>query len=470
MSNPTTRLPFTLRHGYGMAALSIAVANTAILFFLLKFLIDEVGLAPGIAGTVLLVGKAWDAVTDPLVGKLSDRTRTGLGPRRTWLAGGMLPFLLLFGAIWWGLPAGATLQAVIYAGLLVLYNTAYTTVVVPYGALTPVLTEDYDERTRLNGARMGWSMVGGILAGVGIPLIVHADGGSWRLAGAVMAVIAFPPLLITLWVTRGRDRITASAAAPAGTWSVLKNRAFRRTALLFLAAWSIIAAVSAMVPFYVEHHMHHPKLLDGVFAAIQFAALFAIPAVVLLARKTQKHIAYALSIGTWALVLLGLALVPEGTGLPVLAVAALAGVGVAAAHVLPWSMLPDVIEADKAETGQDRAGAFYGVMTFLEKGTTAVALFLLGQVLGLAGYVEGAATQPESARIAILLLVGPLPGIVLLAAALFAWKRPPMTRDEHRDLLDSLEKRTPPAAEARYSGEPSPSSPSTPSPAAAPAG
>ncbi len=468
MSNPTVRLPFTLRHGYGMAALSIAVANTAILFFLLKFLIDEVGLAPGIAGTVLLVGKAWDAVTDPLVGKLSDRTRTGFGPRRTWLAGGMLPFLLLFGAIWWGLDAGATVQAVIYAGLLVLYNTAYTMVVVPYGALTPVLTEDYDERTRLNGARMGWSMVGGILAGVGIPLIAHADGGSWRLAGLVMAVIALPPLVITLWVTRGRDRLTAPSATPTGTWSVLKNRAFRRTALLFLAAWSIIAAVSAMVPFYVEHHMHHPKLLDGVFAAIQFAALFAIPAVVLLAKRTQKHIAYALSIGTWALVLLGLALVPEGTGLPVLAVAALAGVGVAAAHVLPWSMLPDVIEADKADTGQDRAGAFYGVMTFLEKATTAVALFLLGQVLGLAGYVEGAATQPESARIAILCLVGPLPGIVLLAAAIFAWKRPPMTRDEHQELLGRLGKGT--SSEARPSGAQASRSPSTPSPATAPAG
>ena len=132
----------------------------------------------------------------------------------------------------------------------------------------------------------------------------------------------------------------------------------------------------------------------------------------------------------------------------VLAVAALAGVGVAAAHVLPWSMLPDVIEADKAETGQDRAGAFYGVMTFLEKGTTAVALFVLGQVLGLAGYVEGAATQPESARLAILALVGPLPGVVLLAAAIFAWKRPPLTRDDHRRLLARLAPQEPSPATA----------------------
>jgi len=184
-----------------------------------------------------------------------------------------------------------------------------------------------------------------------------------------------------LWVTRGKDRVVSVGAGEGGfltsTFSVLKNRSFRRVAGLFLAAWSIIAAVSAMVPFYVEHHMHHKGLLDAVFAAIQFAAL--------------------------------------------------AGVGVAAAHVLPWSMLPDVIEADKVETGHDRAGAFYGVMTFLEKSATAVALFLLGQVLGLAGYVEGAAAQPESARLAIL-------GLVALAA----WKLPPLTRGQHRELLRRL--------------------------------
>ncbi len=432
------RLSFGLRHGYGLAALSLAIANTAILFFLLKFLVDEAGLAPGVAGTVLLVGKAWDAITDPMVGRFSDRTKVSMGPRRSWMAAGMFPFLLCFAAIWWGMPLEGMVKAIAYAGLLVVYNTAYTMVVVPYGALTPVLTQDYDERTKLNGARMGWSMVGGIVAGVGIPIIAHADWGSWRYAGLVMAALAVPPLLAMLVVTRGRDRVveTPSQEAP---WAVLKNVAFRRTAFLFLAAWSIIAAVSAMVPFYVEHHMHHPKLLDAVFAAIQFAALFAIPLIVLLSKRMEKHVAYSVAIASWAVVLLGLSLVPEGTGWPVLIVGALAGVGVAAAHVLPWSMLPDVIEADKVETGQDRAGSFYGVMTFLEKATTAVALWVLGQVLGIAGYMEGAASQPDSARIAILVLVGPLPGVILLGAAIFAWKRPPLTRAQHAELREKLE-------------------------------
>ncbi len=442
MSGSGSRLSFGVRHGYGVAAVSLAIGNAAMMFFLFKFLTDEAGIAPFVAGNVLLVGKFWDAITDPLVGRLSDRTRSRMGQRRAWIAGGSLPFLLFYAAVWWGLPFPTALTAVGYGVLLILYSTCYTAVVVPYGALTPVLTEDYDERTRLNGARMAWSMIGGIIAGIGFPLIAHSDWGSWRLAGVVMAGVALPGLLIMLWATRGLDRQVAATGGSGSTWSVLRNRAFRRTAGLFLAAWSIIATLSAAVPYYVEHHLHHPGLLDAVFAAIQFAALVAVPLVVWLAGRVEKHIAYAVGLGSWSLVLLGLSAVPEGTGWPVLIVAVLAGFGVAAAHVLPWSMLPDVIEADKVSTGRDRAGAFYGVMTFAEKCTTAVALWVMGVVLQLAGYVESvageAAVQPDSARVAILVLLGPVPGVILLLAAVAAWRWPPMTRAEHAALVSRL--------------------------------
>ena len=105
-------------------------------------------------------------------------------------------------------------------------------------------------------------------------------------------------------------------------------------------------------------------------------------------------------------------------------------------------MLPDVIEADKVSTGRDRAGAFYGVMTFLEKCTTAVALWVMGVVLQLSGYVASvageAAAQPDTARVAILVLIGPVPGVILLFAAVAAWRWPPMTRAEHAALVSRL--------------------------------
>lgn len=435
---PASPLPAGLRHGYGAAAASLAIANTAVMFFLLWFLVDRAGLSPAAAGTVLLVGKVWDAVSDPLIGRLSDGTRSRFGRRRAWVAAGSLPFMLLFASLWWGLPFTGWLLVVAYAGLLVVYSTAYTAVVVPYGALTPDLTRDYDERTRLNAARMGWSMAGGMAAGILLPLVARRTG-SWGLGAAMLAVLMIPGLVVMLRATRGRDLEGPPANAATGSmWSVLSNEAFRRTAVLFVLAWTSIATLSALVPFFVNHHLKHPGLLDAAFAAIQFSALLCIPLVAWLARKLDKARAYAVCIATWAVVLLGLAAVPSGTGVAALVVAALCGPGVAAAHVLPWSMLPDVVEADQVATGQDRAGAFYGVMTFLEKSATAVALWGVGVGLEVSGWVEGADVQPDGALRALLVMIGPVPAVALTVAVVLALLRPPMGREVHRALVDAL--------------------------------
>jgi len=427
-------LPWTVRHGYGSAALSLAFCNTTLLFFLTKFLLDEAKLSTGTAAAVVLVGKLWDAVSDPIVGRLSDRTDTSMGSRRPWLVGATLPCMLLFVALWQPLPLEGTAQAVAIAVLLLLYNTAYTAVVVPYGALTPVLTSDYDERTRLNAARMGWSMLGGIVAGITVPML-QEQTGTYATGATVLAVLGLGPLFACVVATRGRDRFEPQPPDAPAMWSVLSNRAFRRTATLFLAAWSSIAVLSALVPFYAEHHLGAPEMVDAMFAAIQLSAMASIPAVVWLSHRTEKHVAYAVTLVAWGGVLVGLAAVPEGQTTLAIGAAVLAGPGIAAAHVLPWSMLPDVVEVDEAETGQRRAGAFYGVMTFLEKMGTALAMNGMLLALGWAGYQSGAEVQPDSARLAIRLLIGPVPGLVLLAAAIYAWARPPLTRAHHQELV-----------------------------------
>jgi len=427
-------LPVTVRQGYGAAALSLSFCNTTILFFLTKFLLDEAHLSAGSAAAVVLVGKLWDAVSDPVVGRLSDATDTRMGARRPWLLGATLPCMLLFVALWQPLPLQGTAKAVAMAVLLVLYNTAYTAVVVPYGAMTPALTTDYDERTRLNAARMGWSMLGGIIAGVSVPLL-QEQSGTYRTGALVLGVLGVFPLLACVVATAGRDAPQRGEAPAVPMWSVLGNLAFRRTATLFLAAWSSIAVLSALVPFYTEHHLGAPGFVDVMFAAIQISAMLSIPAVAWLAQRTEKHVAYAVTLVAWGGVLVGLSAVPAGRTDLALAAAVLAGPGIAAAHVLPWAMLPDVVEVDEAETGQRRAGAFYGVMTFLEKLGTAGAMNGMLLALGAAGYISGAEVQPDSAKAAIRWLIGPVPGLVLLLAATYAWMRPPLTRERHQELV-----------------------------------
>jgi GPH family glycoside/pentoside/hexuronide:cation symporter len=431
----TRSLPATTRHGYGVGAAGLAIANTAVMFFLLKYLVDGAGLSPSMAGAVLMIGKLWDAITDPIIGRLSDRTSTRFGVRRPWIALGSLPFVTAFAALWWGLPVQGLNAGIVYSLLFIGYSTAYTAVVVPYGALTPVLSRSYDERTQINAARMGWSMAGGIFAGIGVPMMLASEGGSWRMVGIVLGIASLVPLIATVIATKRYDRPVARPEDAGSALAVVKNAAFIRVVILFAAGWSTIAVLSAAIPFFVEQHMRAPALLDATLAAIQLSALAAIPLVSWLAGRFEKHGAYAITIASLAAVLVALTLLPAGHGTLTVFVALLTGPGVAAAHVLPWAMLPDVVDADRARTGLHRDGAFYGVMTFIEKIVTAIVLGALGLFLDLAGYVEGATAQPDSARVAILMAMGPLPAVALICAAFLAWKRPPMTRAEYESIV-----------------------------------
>ncbi len=426
------------RQGYGVGGATYALANTAILFFLAKFLVDEVGLAPGIAGAVIFVGKAWDAVTDPVVGRLTDRTRAAMGGRRIWTAGAFVPFALLFAALWVPWPLEGWSLVVCTALLLMAYNTAFTCYVVPYGALSAVLTDDYDERTSLNAARMGWTLVAGLVGAIVMPL-VRESTGTYTAGAAIVAVVMLPPAMLMLFATRGKDAPHTSATSTEPLWTVLRVPAFQRVALLFLAAWSSISVLAALLPFYVRDHLGDPKLEDAVMGTVQLAGLLTIPLAMYAAKRLEKHRAYTVLIGSWAVLLVGLAALPEGSWGWGLFMCALMGPGVAGAHVLPWSMLPDVVEADQVANGTDRAGAFYGAMTFLEKAASAVALQAMLLGLDLSGYDRALDVQGDTTQLAILLMIGPIPGVILLLAAAFAWFRPPMTRAEHAAAVAALE-------------------------------
>ena len=112
------------------------------------------------------------------------------------------------------------------------------------------------------------------------------------------------------------------------------------------------------------------------------------------------------------------------------------GLGIAAAHVIPWSIMPDVIEMDELETGQRREGTFYGFMVFLQKSGTAVTLAMVQWTLHLTGYVPNAAQGPQALN-AIRFLFGGLPALLLLPAIYFAW-RFPINRAQHLEMRKAL--------------------------------
>jgi len=157
---------------YGSGDLGFSLTSTIIGAYLAIFLTDIVGIPAGLAAVAILVGKSWDWINDPIIGHISDRTRSRWGRRRPFLLFGWLPFALAFVALWWRPPLeNQVALAAYYAAAYVLFDACATFVYMPYFALTPELTADYDERTSLTTYRMFFSILGSLLAFT-IPLLI----------------------------------------------------------------------------------------------------------------------------------------------------------------------------------------------------------------------------------------------------------------------------------------------------------
>ena len=171
--NTGEKLSIKTKLGYGVCDLGGNLFFTVIAFLLLNYLTDTVGIAAGLAGTIIMIGKIWDAVTDPLAGYLSDRTSSRWGRRRPYIFFGAFPLFIAM-IIMFTHP-GFTRPAHLFIWAVVAYCflcTAYTLVNIPYNAMTPELTQDFHERTSINGYRFGFAVIGTLLgAGAALPLI-----------------------------------------------------------------------------------------------------------------------------------------------------------------------------------------------------------------------------------------------------------------------------------------------------------
>lgn len=206
---PKERLPRLTKLLYGAGDFGFAFTDTAIGVLFAIFLTDVVGLDPGLAAIAIFVGRSWDYVNDPLIGHLTDRTRSRWGRRRPYLLFGFLPFAVAFASLWWIPPTqNPTWLAAYYALAYLFYDASATFVYMPYFALTPELTLDYDERTSLTSYRMAFSILGGLIAFT-VPLSIIGtmrpeNADKVFMVGAIFGLASALPLLLTFAGTRER--------------------------------------------------------------------------------------------------------------------------------------------------------------------------------------------------------------------------------------------------------------------------
>lgn len=447
---PAERLPISSKLAFGAGDLAPAIAAIIPSFFQFFFLTQVAGLNPLLAGSVRAILTVWDAVNDPMIGWMSDRTRSRLGRRRPWILYGAVPFGVVYFLQWVVPPFDDTGKFIYYLVVGLLFNIAYTAVNVPYTALTAELTRDYDERTSLNAFRFAFSIGGSIVAGVLHPFIVDrfaSPATGYLVSGAVWGGLCILPFFWCVAGTRERyesDDASSSMGIIEQFRTAFANRPYMFVIGIYLFSWLAVQFTSTIIVPYATFWLEQPALIGLIILAVQGSAFFFLFIWNAVSRRIGKKAVYMIGMVFWIAVQSVLFFVQRDQVNLAIFLAALAGVGVATAYIVPWSMIPDVIEYDELITGQRREGVFYGLMVLLQKFGLAAGQFMIGVMLQGAGFIsaEGGATvaQPESALFAMRLLIGPVPTIILIFGIILTAFYP-LTKQRHAEILAELERR-----------------------------
>lgn len=444
----TARLTRWQKFIYGAGDTGFSLTSTIIGAYFAIFLTDVVGIAPAVAAAAIFIGRTWDYINDPLIGHLTDRTRTRWGRRRPYLLFGALPFALVFTLMWFRPPLHNNIAlAVYYAFIYVIYDAAATFVYMPYFALTPELTEDYDERTSLTSVRMFFSILGSLVAFT-IPLMIIGSFNPENaprilLMGLIFGVVSALPLLGVFFGTRERTEFMAQEqpSLRQSLKAAVGNRPFIFGLIIFLFTWIVLDLLQTILLFFVKYVARREASSDLIMAAIFVTALLALPFWNWASHKLNKRKAYIAGVSFLAIVLMILITVSSATPLSlILILCVFAGIGVSAAHILPWSIIPDAIEWGELQTGQRHEGMFYSLITLAQKVASSFAIPLALLLLDVTGYLPNSAQQPPSAILGIRIVTGPIPAILLSTGILFAILYP-LGRERYTQIARELESR-----------------------------
>lgn len=441
-------LPLKTRVGYSVAEYTLSLSLSALSLFYLLFLTEVGGLRPALAGLVLLLGRTIDAFFDPLMGRITDLTRMRAGRRRPWLLIGALPFAITFAGLFVDLPIESQVaRFAYYASVYLAWTLCSTVLTVPYMALLPELTLDYQERTALSVYRSVFGQIGTAVAALATQPLVRGFGGGadgWLAVGLVFGAMLAWPWILTFLTTRERRDFQRPPEIPfyEGLRLTLRHRAYRNLMGLYVCSRIAMDIAGALLVFYFTYWLARPgdfELTMGLMLAMVVASL---PFWLRASRGRDKRTLFVAGSIAWLAVML--CFVPATSEwprwLPIL-LGGLAGAGYAAADVIPWSMLADVVDADELRTRERREGLYSGFFFFLRKLGGAVAVFVAGVALDLAGFVRGrGAAQPDSALQAIRVLTGFAPALFIGLSVLLA-RAYPISRDRHAKIRDELDAR-----------------------------
>lgn len=431
--------------GYGVAAAPVMYSYVLILIMYMKYAAEELGASTAAVGTVFLVAKLWDAVTDPMVGNLSDRTRHRSGRRRPWILASA-PLLAVFGVMLWMPPQsleGPALIAWITVAVFGFY-TAYTVFEVPHMSLGAELSFVSNERNRIFGVRQLLKTMGLLIAGVVGSTVVEEGGrGATETMAIVLAVLTMGLVFAGVRLLpperaefRGRGGDNPFQAVR----DVLRNPHARLLLLVIFIDAIGSGGIGVLTPFVLDYIVGRPDLLGAMLGLNMGATLAGIPFWLWLGRRFEKRRLMLVAMLGSAFGYGGILLVSEGAWQVIAISGLIAGFSSSCANVLGYTLKSEIVDVDEHTTGERKEGAYFSGWSFVSKLAAGLMIGLVGWALEWSGFDGQAEVQSELARRTMIGLMGGFPLVCFLGGAIL-FSRFSLTEREHARIRAELDVR-----------------------------
>lgn len=451
-------VPTKEKLAYGCGALMDGGGVALMSCVMLKYMEGGLGIPMAVASTIMMVAKIWDAITDPLMGFISDNTRGRYGRRKPYMVvGGVLLiigiFLLFLPVEQWGIISAEN-QAGLVAWMVIMYllwNTFSTITMVPYCSMSSDISPSFKERNNANTVKLVFNAVASGLAYVLPLLFIEAliaptdegylfmpkiDATEFWLAICLIFGTLFGGGLILCGIFV-KERIKATTPKEKFNFKQFiknyaepyKNKSYRWHIAMYVAAFTCLDMISALAVYYATD-VWAGRTLFGmdmsslfIIAPLMVAAVIMFPLARYVMDKKSKQFAFRMGLPAYIIAGIMLAVMDPSWAPPVLVpiVSLLMGFGFGGAQMMPWIIFPDTVDVGQMATGERSTGTYSGMMTLARKIAGALGVGLVGWILGGVGYVEGRnpGEQTDEVLLAVRLIMG-LAIVVFIAIAFYA--------------------------------------------------
>ena len=438
-----TRLSWGQKIGYGSGDFAFNLYWQGVSLYLFYFYTDVLGLPNAMAGIIYAIGSLWDAVTDPAMGYVAERTRSRWGRYRPYLLFTPIPLALSYLLIFWhpGDVSVTTMAVLALTGQFI-FRLLFTIASTPYSSLMARMTQNANDRAGMAGARMLFAYAGGFTVVLLIGAMLEAVGNdrqAFLLIGVVSGVMATLVFWLCFYICR-EPQDDATAANPPSLRETLQSLAANTPFFIVLAAILLMVSGTTLIGktilYFFEYQMGDRNAGSQALMAFAATGLLVIPIWTFITLKTSKRFVWLLGSFLTGIALLALLVNPAQSISMVIWNYIAISAGSGAFAVTFWGMLPDTVEYGEWKTGIRVEASIFGLVTFAQKGAVALSAVLLGFLLDIIGYQAGQVQSAETLDgLRLIIVLVPLTGIV--ASALFMLFYP-LSPQRHAEIVRQL--------------------------------